>query len=169
MQIVSWRVLIPMKSQGEPVLTLSFYFVAVWRGFGITHGDPFLRHSRQALACSSRWVRTAIGRRTTEFILLLILGTGLTLFYHQCLGTLRNTRPSSKGPGDYIRSNMHSYEQEEPLTMAQRPHVRELFSQHWHTCEDLGSEDCGVQWKDRIPQGWWVAGWPWMNDSISES
>lgn len=36
----------------------------------------------------------------TEFILLRVLETGLTLFYHPCSGTLRNTGPSLKGPGD---------------------------------------------------------------------
>lgn len=79
MQMVSLRSLIPTTQWRwvfkEPAcLHTGLLFCNSLEGHRITHGDPCLRHSRQALACSCRWVRTrAIGRRTHWVHLALYL------------------------------------------------------------------------------------------------
>lgn len=62
MEAKSWRVLIPVRqcwqpSKDQPVSVLSCYFVAILRVWDHPWW-PFLRHSREVLACSSWWVRT---------------------------------------------------------------------------------------------------------------
>lgn len=115
MQMVSLTSVIPVKQCWwvfkEPAcLSTELLFCSNLEGYRITHGDRCLRHSRQALARSNRWVRTrAIGRRTHWVHLALYLGTSLTLFRHQCLGTLRNTGPFLKGSGDCVESSVLSH------------------------------------------------------------
>lgn len=79
MKIVSFRIWIPMTQcwwvLKEPaMLSTELWFCGSLEGYRIAHCDPFLRHSRQALARFSRWVRTrAIGRRTGWVHLALYL------------------------------------------------------------------------------------------------
>ena len=75
-----------------------------------------------------------------EFILLHILGTGLTLFHHQCLGTLRNTGPSLKGPGDCVGSSVLSYWEGTSDSNAEIQQKGTLCYQCLEAPEDLGSE-----------------------------
>lgn len=151
MQMVSLTSVIPMKQCWwvfkEPAcLSTKLLFCSNLEGYRITHADQCLRHSRQALACSSRWVRQGqLAGGPTEFILLCILGTGLTLFHHQCWGTLRNIGPSLKGPGDCVESSsMLSYAEGTLDCSTETTYRRTLCYQCWEAQEDLGSKGHGM-------------------------
>lgn len=102
MQIVSLS-LIPTKQWWwvckEPAcLSTKLLFCSSLEGYRITHGDPCLRHSRQALACSCRWVRTrAIGRRTRWVHLALYLRNWPDLVPSSVFGHSEKHRTISRG------------------------------------------------------------------------
>ena len=146
----------------EPTwFSIKLLFWSNLEGYRITHGDPCLRHSRQALAGSSRWVRTrAIGRRTRWVHLASYLRNWPDLVPSSVFGHSEKHRTISQGFWRLCWKQHALLLGRNTCFIAESTQEGTLCSQCWEASEDLGSEGHGMSWKEHRPQSHCVVVWP---------